>query len=68
MLTAGDEYPIHQTPEPVAFAADQIALPEHEKNYLTLALGLVNLCGLALINARSIRRRQRAVHLHASGA
>lgn len=40
--------------------ADDIALPERRQDYLNLALGLVSLCGLAIVNAQSISRRQRA--------
>jgi signal transduction histidine kinase len=40
--------------------ADDITLPERKQDYLNLALGLVSLCGLAIVNAQSLSRRQRA--------
>jgi len=40
--------------------ADTIALPRHGQDCLDLALGMAGLCGLAVTNARSIGRCQRA--------
>ncbi len=37
-----------------------VAFPQHESDYLNLALGIVNLCGLAIANARTITRREEA--------
>ena len=39
---------------------DSIALPQYGQDYLNLALNIVNLFGLAITNARSITRRQKA--------
>ncbi len=40
--------------------ADGIAEPAREREYVNLALNIVSLCGLAMMNARSISQRQRA--------
>ena len=40
--------------------ADLIAMPQYGQDYMNLALTIVNLCGLAITNARSITLRQRA--------
>ena len=40
--------------------ADLITLPGRVQDYLNLALNIVDLCGLAISNARAISRRQKA--------
>ncbi|MEI6218124.1 MAG: ATP-binding protein, partial [bacterium] len=39
---------------------DSISLPQHKQDYLNLAINVISVCGLAITNARSISRRQRA--------
>ena len=41
-------------------AADAMAFPKHEQDYLNLAMEIVDLCGLAIANARTITQRERA--------
>lgn len=40
--------------------ADAMAFPQHEQDYLNLALGIVHLCGLAIANARAMAERDLA--------
>jgi len=41
-------------------AADAMAFPQHEQDYLNLAIEIVDLCGLAIANARTVTQRERA--------